>query len=73
MLGGKDISPYLCHRFNFIGYDRFRVHFTAGEVVPFQGMGVGRVEEVCGYAAQTFKTGVDIALFKQMGEGRQGF
>ena len=34
MLGGIDISPYLCHRFNFIGYDRLRVHFTAGEVVP---------------------------------------
>ena len=73
MLGGKDISPYLCHQIQFIGYDRLRVHFTAGEVVPFQGMGVGRIEEVCGYAAQTYEAGVDIALFKQMGEGGQGF
>lgn len=73
MLGGIDISPYLCHRFNFIGYDRLRVHFTAGEVVPFQGMGVGRIEEVCGYAAQTYEAGVDIALLQQMGERGQGF
>ena len=64
MLGGIDINPYLCHQIQFISYDRFRLYFKTGEVLPLQGMGIGRVEEVCGYAAQTYEAGVDIALFK---------
>ena len=41
-------------------------------MTDLEGLGVGRAEKVCGYATQTIKAGVDIALFKQMGEGRQG-
>lgn len=50
--------------FNIARYDRFRVHFKTVEVLPLQRMGIGRIEEVCGYAAQTYEAGVDIALLQ---------
>ena len=56
-------------KFNLCGYDRLRIHFKTGEVLPLQGMGIGRIEKVCGFAAQTFKAGANIALLQQMGEG----